>query len=77
MSPAERQAPPAGEEIHLPGPTIKPLLLSVAITLALVGLTFHKAVLVIGVVLTVVVIVAWIADTRRDIAELPLEHSPH
>jgi hypothetical protein len=30
-----------------------------------------------GLVLTVAVIARWIADTRRDIAELPLEHGDH
>ena len=75
MTPLEPEIPPAGEEIHLPGPSIQPLLLTLGITLTLVGVTFMLALVVIGVVLTVVTIARWIADTRRDIEELPLEAS--
>ena len=32
MSPLDPDVPPAGEEIHLPGPSIQPLLLTVGIT---------------------------------------------
>ena len=74
MSPLDRQAPPAGEEIHLPGGSIQPVLLAVAITVALVGVTTNIALVIAGAIVTVCVIVAWIRDTRRDIDELPLEH---
>ena len=39
VSPLDPPVPPAGEEIHLPGPSIQPLLLAFGITLALVGVT--------------------------------------
>ena len=74
MSPLERPTPPAGEEIHLPGPSLQPVLLTVGITAALVGVTISIVLVVAGSVLTLAVIARWIADTRRDIAELPLEH---
>lgn len=77
MSPLERPVPPAGDEIHLPGPSLQPALLAAFIALALVGLTFHWIVLAIGVVGTVVVIAAWIRDARREMAELPLHDDPH
>lgn len=67
------QAPVAGEEIHLPGPSIQPLLLTIGITAAILGLTTSVFVLAAGVILTVAVIVRWIADTRRDIAHLPAD----
>jgi hypothetical protein len=66
--------PPVGEEIHLPGGSIQPLLLTVGITMALVGVTTSWWLTGAGGVLTVWVILRWIADTRRDIAELPLHH---
>jgi hypothetical protein len=69
----ERPVPPAGEEIHLPGPSLQPLLVTVGITLALIGVTFSIVLVVAGVILTVVTIARWVADTRRDIGELPLE----
>ena len=77
MSPVERPAPPAGEEIHLPGGSLQPLILTVGITVALVGVTTSIFMLIGGLVITVVTIALWIRDTRRDIDALPLEHDTH
>jgi hypothetical protein len=66
--------PPVGEEIHLPGGSIQPLLLTVGLTMALVGVTTSIVLVIAGSVLALWTIVRWIADTRRDIAELPLHH---
>ncbi len=67
-------APPLGEEIHLPGPTPIPALLAVGITLALIGVTTTWILSILGGILAIVCVVVWIRDTRRDIGELPLEH---
>ena len=40
--------PPTGEEIHLPGPSILPLLTAAGITLALVGVTTYWILSVAG-----------------------------
>ncbi len=74
MSPLDPEIPPTGEEIHLPGPTILPLLTAAGITLAVIGITLSKILLVGGVILTLVCVVRWIMDTRREIDELPLDH---
>jgi hypothetical protein len=74
MSPLDPQVPPVGEEIHLPGPSLLPLLTTVGITLAVVGITISLILVVAGVILTVVCIARWIADTRREVDELPLDH---
>ncbi len=74
MSPLDPEVPPTGEEVHLPGPTILPLLTAVGITLAVIGITISKILLVAGVILTVVAVVRWIKDTRREVDELPLDH---
>jgi len=71
----QEQVTPTGEEIHLPGPSILPLLTAAGITLALVGVTTYWILSVAGGLLTIVCVWRWIGDTRRDIAELPLEHS--
>lgn len=68
--------PPAGEEIHLPGLSAQPLLVAVGTTIILIGVTFHVAVLIFGIVLTAWTIGAWIRDTRREINELPI-HAEH
>ena len=52
MSPLDPEIPPTGEEIHLPGPTILPLLTAAGITLAVIGITLSKILLVGGVILT-------------------------
>jgi hypothetical protein len=75
MSPLDPELPPAGEEIHLPGPSIQPLLLTVGITMALLGVTIFFPFVIAGVILSLWVIVAWIRGARHDIDELPLE--PH
>jgi hypothetical protein len=74
VSPLDPEVPPPGEEIHLPGGSIQPVLLTLGITVALVGVTINVFLVIAGAILTVAVIVAWIRDTRRDIDELPLEH---
>jgi cell division protein FtsX len=74
MTPLEPEVPPAGEEIHLPGPSVQPILLAFGITIAIVGITTFFVLVVAGVVLSIGVIAAWIRDTRREIDELPLDH---
>jgi hypothetical protein len=76
MSSLEREVPPAGEQIHLPGPSMDPVLLTVGITIALVGVTTSIVMVIAGGLLSLVIIVRWIAGVRRDIDELPL-HSDH
>jgi hypothetical protein len=74
MTPLEPELPPTGEEIHLPGPSIQPLLLAFGITIAIVGITTFFVLVVAGVVLSIAVVVVWIRDTRREIDELPVDH---
>jgi tetrahydromethanopterin S-methyltransferase subunit C len=77
MSPLDPPVPPAGEEIHLPGASLQPLLLAVGITFSLLGVTMGNFVMISGLILTVWVIIRWIADTRRDINALPADHDAH
>ncbi|HEV3228541.1 MAG TPA: hypothetical protein VGY97_03640 [Solirubrobacteraceae bacterium] len=75
MSPRDPEVPPQGEEVHLPGPSLIPLGMAVAITMILVGLTIFTPILsAAGGVLSLVLLRRWIRDTRRDIDELPLDH---
>jgi len=73
VSPVDPEVPPTGEEIHLPGPSILPLLTALGITLALVGVTTMIELTIIGTILTVYCVVRWIKDTRHEIDELPLD----
>ncbi len=69
----EPDPPPVGEEIHLPGPTILPLVTAVGITLALVGITTMIELTIVGGIITIVCVYRWIKTTREEIAELPLD----
>ena len=74
MSEVDQQTPPVGEEVHLPGPSLLPLLSAVAVTLMVVGTTIGWYLSIVGLVLFVVTTVMWIRDTRRDVESLPEEH---
>jgi hypothetical protein len=73
VTPLDPDVPPVGEEIHLPGPSILPVLTGVGITLTLVGVTTFIEFTVAGGLLTLACVVRWIKDTREDIDELPLD----
>ena len=73
MSPLDPEIPPAGEEIHLPGPTILPLLTAAGITLSIVGVTTSLILVIGGGLLTLACVIRWIMDTRSEIDELPLD----
>jgi hypothetical protein len=74
MSPLDPEVPPAGEEIHLPGPSVEPLILAASITVGLVGVTTFFPMVIAGVIVSLWVIVSWVRKARRDIDELPLDH---
>ena len=67
-------APPTGEEIHMPGPSIVPILNAAGLTVAIVGVSFHWSVLAAGAIVFLWTLVLWVRHTARDIDELPLEH---
>jgi len=73
VSPLDPEISPVGEEIHLPGPTILPVLTAVGITLSVIGITTFIELTVIGVILTLACLIRWIKDTRHEIDELPLD----
>jgi len=73
VSPLDPELPPVGEEIHLPAPTVLPVLTAVGITLLLVGVTTFFELSVIGGLLTLGCAVRWLKDTRREVDELPLD----
>jgi hypothetical protein len=74
MAEREIDAPPLGEEIHLPEPSLVPILNAAGVALALVGLTITYFLTAAGLVLFLVTLVLWIRNTRHDISELPAEH---
>ena len=77
MSPVDPEIPPAGDEIHLPGPSVQPFLLAVFMTIALIGVTFSVVLVIGGVIGSIWVIIRWVADTRREMNELPVHTDRH
>jgi hypothetical protein len=71
------ETPPVGEEIHLPGPSLLPLLVGIAITCMVVGTTLGWWLSILGLILFVVTTTIWIRSTSRDIEELPEDHHGH
>jgi Flp pilus assembly protein TadB len=70
-------APPTGEQVHMPAPSIIPLINAAALALTIVSLTLNHIITVVAGIIFLITVVIWIRDTRRDIADLPLDHSSH
>jgi hypothetical protein len=68
------EAPPAGEAVHLPGPSYLPVITAAGLTLAITGIVISLVMTAVGVVIVVIAVARWVRETREDIAELPLEH---
>jgi hypothetical protein len=75
MSEPERgTAPPVGEEIHLPGPSLQPVLLTVGVTTALIGITTALFLVIAGGIIVLATLIVWIRDARREFEHLPSDH---
>ena len=66
--------PPVGEQIHLPEPSILPLLNAVGLAVAIVGLTISIVLIGGGLLLFFGTAIVWIRSARREMDELPLDH---
>jgi Cytochrome c oxidase subunit IV len=70
-------APPVGEEVHMPAPSALPLINAAALAIAIVALTISWWVVAGALLVFLATAVRWVRDVRRDIDELPLDHSHH
>ena len=68
------EAPPPGEQIHLPNPSILPLLNAVGLSIAIIGIPISLTLVIPGLLLFAVTAAIWIRDARREFDELPAEH---
>ena len=73
----QQTAPPVGEAVHMPAPSAIPLINAAALAFAIVSLTLSWIFVAVGGVIFLATAIVWIGDTRREIAELPLEHADH
>jgi hypothetical protein len=67
-------APPVGEQIHMPAPSLLPVLNAVGLAVAIVGITISLIFVIAGGLLFLGTAIVWIRDARREMEELPLEH---
>jgi hypothetical protein len=67
-------APPVGEQIHMPAPSILPILNAAGLAIAIVGITISIVMVIVGLLVFAVTAIAWIRDARREFGELPLDH---
>jgi O-antigen ligase len=67
-------APPAGEQIHMPEPSLLPVLNAVGISIAIIGIPISLILVIPGLVLFLVTAAIWIASARREFDDLPLDH---
>ena len=70
----QRPVPPAGEEIHMPEPSIIPIINAAALAVTIVSLTLSWYFVALGGIVFLITTIKWIGDVRRDIDALPLEH---
>jgi hypothetical protein len=68
------QIQPVGEEVHMPAPSILPLVNAAALALTIASLTLSWYLVALGGVIFLITTIKWISDVRRDINDLPLEH---
>jgi uncharacterized membrane protein (DUF485 family) len=68
------EAPPAGEEIHMPAPSLIPVLNAAGLATAIVGITISSLMIICGLLVFFMSTVVWIRDARREFDELPAEH---
>ena len=67
-------APPVGEQIHMPAPSLIPVVNALGLATAIVGITISLVLVIGGLVLFAATAIVWIRDARRELEELPLEH---
>jgi Cytochrome c oxidase subunit IV len=63
----------AREQIHLPGPSVIPLVTAAALTVTLVGLILSWWFVLAGGIILVIAVSRWIRLVREDMASLPTE----
>jgi plastocyanin len=57
-------SPPPG--VHMPGPSFRPFLVSLGIFLLFLGLVFGGWLLLVGLVFTIVTLLGWLNDARKE-----------
>ena len=75
QSPEQIPAPPVGEQVHMPEPSLLPIVNAFGISIAIIGITVSMAVVVAGLLIFAISTIIWIVKARREFDELPAEHA--
>jgi hypothetical protein len=71
------EAPPVGEQIHMPEPSILPVINAAGLAVAITGITISLILVIAGLVVFFATAIVWIRSARREMEDLPLEHGHH
>ena len=71
---AREVVPPAGERVHLPGPSFLPAVLAMGASIGIIGVVISPALLVIGAIVFLLALLRWVREARAEMAALPLDH---
>ena len=69
--------PPVGDEVHMPAASALPIVNAAALAIAIVAITISWWVVGVALLIFLGTTLRWVRDVKRDIAELPLDHSHH
>ncbi len=72
--PVEIEATPPGEHIHMPGPSILPLINAASLAAGIVMITLSWWLCGFFMLIWIISTIVWIRTAARETAELPLEH---
>ena len=62
--------PPPG--VHMPGPSFRPLIASIALTVLFYGLVFGGPLLFVGLIMLVISLLQWLLDFRREYRDVEI-----
>jgi hypothetical protein len=68
------EAPPAGESIHMPSPSLLPILNAVGLSIAIIAIPLSIYGVIVGLLLFFATAAVWVRSARREMDELPLDH---
>lgn len=76
-SPIESEASPAGEHIHMPEPSLLPLLNAASLAGVIISITLSIYLIIAFGIVFLVTTAIWIRAVVGEVNDLPLDHHGH
>ena len=67
-------APPVGEQIHMPGSSSLPIVNAAGLSVGIIGVTISPVMVAFGALVFLISTIAWVRAASRELDELPAEH---